>query len=116
MDLPVFSETRPLAPERDTYEKYSIRVPGVGGKIRMIRRGDHKLILTPSPEGAELELYDLAVDPTETTNLAEDLPDIARRLGWELEKWFSGYEEADTSPLELDEEDLESLRALGYLD
>lgn len=116
LDLPVFSETRPLAPERDSYEKYSIRVPGVGGKIRMIRRGDHKLILTPTPEGVDLELYDLAVDPEETTNLAKELPDIARRLGWELEKWFSGYEETDTSPLELDQEDLESLRALGYLD
>jgi len=105
-----------MAPDRDAYEKYPIRVPGVGGKSRMIRRGNHKLILTPTPEGVDLELYDLAVDPTETTNLAEDLPDIARRLGWELENWFSGYEGADTSPLELDEEDMESLRALGYLD
>ena len=115
-DLPVFSETRPMAPDRDAYERYPIQVPGVGGKSRMIRRGRHKLILTPTPEGVDLELYDLAVDPTETTNLAEDLPDITRKLGWELENWFSGYEGADTSPLELDEEDMESLRALGYLD
>ena len=116
LDLPVFSETRPKAPNREAFEKYPIRVPGVGGKSRMIRRGDYKLILTPTPEGVELQLFDLGADPTETTNLAEALPDVVRQLGWELEKWFSGYEGSDTSPLELDDEDMESLRALGYLD
>ena len=116
LDLPVFSETRPKVPKREAFENYPIRVPGVSGKSRMIRHGNYKLILTPTPEGVDLQLYDLSADPTETTNLAEDLPDIARQLGWELENWFSGYEGADTSALDLDDEDIESLRALGYLD
>jgi arylsulfatase A-like enzyme len=115
-DLPVFSETRPKAAEREDYERYPVKVAGVEGKVRMIRHGNHKLILTPVPDGYELQLYDLEVDPGETTNLSRSQPDLARRLGWELEQWFSGYQEADTSPLELDEEDMESLRALGYLD
>ncbi len=115
-DLPVFSETRPKAAEREDYERYPVKVAGVEGKVRMIRRGSHKLILTPLPDGYDLQLYDLEADPGETTNLSRSQPDLARRLGWELEQWFSGYQEADTSPLELDEEDLESLRALGYLD
>lgn len=115
-ELSVFSETRPRAPERQELARYPVKIPGVEGKLRMIRRGDHKLILTPTQSGYELQMYDLATDPRETTNLADDMPDLARRLGWELEQWFAGYQEADTSPLDLDEEDLESLRALGYLD
>ena len=49
-DLPVFAETRPKAPSRDAYWRYPIRVPGVPGKVRMIRRGNYKLILTPTPD------------------------------------------------------------------
>ena len=84
--------------------------------IRMVRQGDFKLVLYPTPDGYELELYDVVSDPKETTHLAEELPDVAKDLAWRLEEWFSNYDEADVAPLDLDEEDLESLRALGYID
>jgi len=50
------------------------------------------------------------------TNLTGELPEVAKRLATELEEWSTGYEDADTEPLELDAEDLESLRSLGYID
>ena len=115
LELPVFAESRPGVVGRDAYSRYPLALPGVAGKIRMIRRGDHKLILTPATDGNRLQLYDLANDPAETTDLAARRPELTRHLVWELESWFSAYREADTSALELDEADLESLRSLGYL-
>ena len=114
--LPAFSETRPRIPERGEFDRYRLLVPGVEGKLRMIRRENYKLTLFPTPDGYELELYDLDLDPDETTNLVTEVPEVARRLAGELEKWFAGYEDADTAPLELDAEDVESLRSLGYID
>jgi arylsulfatase A len=61
------------------------------------------------------ELYDLAVDPGESRNLAAERPDIAGRLRGEFEKWFAdvtagqSYERApievgrpDENPVEID--------------
>jgi arylsulfatase A-like enzyme len=48
------------------------RYPGVVGKLRGLRDGRFKLILTPEKEGPELELYDVLADPEETHNLALD--------------------------------------------
>lgn len=116
LNLPAFSETRTKVAERGEFERYRLLVPGVEGKIRSIRRENYKLILYPTPDGFDIELFDLELDPEEGTNLAVDLPEVTRRLAGELERWFSGYQDADTAPLELDQKDLESLRALGYVD
>ena len=48
------------------------------GKGNSIIRVDHKLIRRPK---GELELYDLAEDPAETTNLADKFPDLTDALG-----------------------------------
>lgn len=110
------SETRPKPVERGEFARNRLRVPGVEGKIRSIRRGLYKLIVYPTREGADVELFDLEKDPGEMENLAEELPDVTRELITDLEAWFAGYREADTSALELDPEDIESLRSLGYID
>ena len=116
MSLPAFSETRPRVADRGDFDRYRLRVPGVEGKTRSIRKDNYKLILYPTPGGYDLELFDLETDPAESANLAEELPEVAKGLAWRLEEWFSNYADADVMPLDLDEEDLESLRALGYID
>ncbi len=50
--------------------------------IRAIRSGRWKYISSG-------ELYDLLVDPTEKTNLAEQLPDVAERLRGRMAEFFS---------------------------
>lgn len=54
-----------------------------------IRDGRWKL-MHPTGEGGEIELYDLANDPAETTNLAGEHKDIARRLSKQIETWTQG--------------------------
>jgi arylsulfatase A-like enzyme len=48
------------------------RYYGVVGKLRGLRDGRFKLILTPEEEGPEFELYDVIADPEETHNLVLD--------------------------------------------
>ena len=48
------------------------------GKGHSIIRGDHKLIRRPN---GDVEVYDLAEDPAETTNLAKKFPILAETLG-----------------------------------
>ena len=40
------------------------------------------------PEGAAIELYDLIADPSETTDLAADMPDVVDRLKAGYDSWF----------------------------
>lgn len=44
------------------------------------------------PEPSAPELYNLAEDPLETTNLADRHPDVVRRLLLDLETWFDDVE------------------------
>ncbi|HVR30501.1 MAG TPA: hypothetical protein VMS86_13320, partial [Thermoanaerobaculia bacterium] len=63
-------------PGRETYWN----TPGAA-----IRSGEMKLI---HRFGGATELYDLAVDPGETRDLAAERPEVARRLDAELERWL----------------------------
>ena len=44
------------------------------------------------PEPPKPELFDLAVDPGEEANVADDHPDISSRMLTELETWFEEVE------------------------
>jgi len=126
-----FAESAVLRPERAGLAHYRQYLPGVPGKWRMIRSGDYKLICVPgeNPVAADLrvgrspqessptfEVYNLAADPQESHNLAEELPDLTRTLADKLEAWFARYDTADTTPREPTPEELEQLRSLGYID
>ncbi len=80
--------------------------------LRAMRTERYKLIEAP-----RWELYDLQADPREESNLADELPDVARRLRKELAELASALEAgaAAAPQLELDETTMRQLRALGYV-
>ena len=75
--------------------------------LRSARHGPWKWIEAPEPE-----LYDLAVDPGETTNRLSANPEIADWLRQELSRIPT---EAAALAVSLDRGDLQGLRALGYV-
>jgi arylsulfatase A-like enzyme/Flp pilus assembly protein TadD len=74
-------------------------------ELRSLTLWPHKLVMAPKPE-----LYDLSKDPGETKNLIDELPDVARALGRELETMVA----SPAVPQSVDRETLEKLKALGY--
>ncbi len=108
---------------------YVVQGGGEGGLrphqfTRAIQDGEWKLVYTPSAryqalqQGVEYELYNVIEDPDETSNVAEDHPDVVERLRVELQEII-----AATGPIagppgrepRYTEAELESLRALGYI-
>jgi arylsulfatase A len=58
---------------------------------------EHGLVRDPEPAreippAPPAELYNLAADPLEQTNVADQYPDISHRLSLELESWFESVE------------------------
>jgi uncharacterized sulfatase len=72
------------------------------------------------PEGwPELELYDHRNDPLNLDDVAADHPEIVERLAAKLEAWHEQATEARVEPdsvgAEASAEEMEKLRALGYV-
>lgn len=100
-------------------------VPGPAGRWTAAGDGRYKLIHIPRRGGEILELYDLAADPGETRNLADDpaLAEVRARLLREVK----GYADYGAGPpasgprppgVDLDSlspEDRARLRSLGYI-
>ncbi len=68
----------------------------------------------------EFELFDHAEDPLNLTNVAADHPDVVERLAKELEAWkratLAGKLQAGgEGDATLSSEEMDRLRALGYL-
>ncbi|MEE8572816.1 MAG: hypothetical protein V3T20_06115, partial [Gemmatimonadota bacterium] len=90
-------------------------------RIRSLTRGDMKFIW--GGDGRH-ELYDLAHDPDELTNLIESRKhsDVRHDMETRLTAWFQELEqERDDGPRaddseELDEATKEALRSLGYME
>ena len=85
----------------------------VTGRFRAVLLGDWKLIWTPeqTPD-LEYQLYDLRSDPQEISDLyAPDHPQVAH-LKQLLKKWLRVTEDDGLPPTK---EDLEALKALGYV-
>lgn len=92
---------------------------------RTVRDGDWKLIYVPDErdraelDGTEYELYDLATDPDEMRNLAEEHPEVVEELRTVLFDWIANTGAKDfreQSEVPIDAATEENLRALGYLD
>jgi len=84
-------------------------------RIRMIRSGSHKLIWKT---GVSAELFDLATDPGEQQDVESALPELRDRLLGELRAWSLGVEPRQPPGAfeSRDQESLERLRALGYVE
>jgi len=87
-----------------------------------ILSGDYKLIHNRARRAGvpEFELYDLAADPREQTNLAAGKPEVVARLARVLEAWHKSALQARLKPDSeaagsMSPEQLERLRALGYI-
>lgn len=88
-----------------------------------VRCGDLKLILNRDDRrhwrsGSELELYDLARDPSERSNLAAARPIAVACLRQELDRFARRATPSDAAGdalLPLTRDDLEQLRAMGYV-
>jgi len=83
--------------------------------LRSIIVGDHRLI---AQDGGRVELYDLANDPLERIDLADEFPDVVAELLRKLdgiERSAPRYTRTTRVPPPPDEAMLEHLRGLGYL-
>jgi arylsulfatase A-like enzyme len=102
--IPVISESFPSGPMRSMHPRFD-RVE------RALFRGAFKLIRSSS---GKRELYDLRRDPAETTSVSAE-PEVARRLDAELDRFLETLAPEFGSTVDLDEEALERLRSLGYV-
>jgi arylsulfatase A-like enzyme len=73
-----------------------------------------------APATPEFELFDRDEDPLDRTNVADAHPDVVQSLSREIDAWRKQAESARLKPdaestKALGKEDLERLRALGYV-
>jgi hypothetical protein len=82
-------------------------------KQQVIVKWPFKLFVT---ENGDLELYNLSDDPGEAINLSRRFPEIVRKLSDELSDWKRNTPETKSDDDEAyTPEEIESLRALGYV-
>ncbi|HEX9636555.1 MAG TPA: sulfatase [Acidobacteriota bacterium] len=103
--------TRPIYLHRRPYRGERIAGAWFQGERFAVRLGNWKLL--ERSEDSKDELYDLANDPEEQTNLYAADSTEAQSLATLLGAWKQASG-ADGAALELSEEDLARLRALGY--
>lgn len=85
------------------------------GPRQAVRRGRYKLIVDRST-GLET-LHDLAIDPAEMRDYSSHLPTVRDELRAALITWQQqARSSVQTTPLTLTEEEIERLRALGYIE
>jgi choline-sulfatase len=103
----------PPAPQTTYAESLTPLVHYQWSDLRVLRDGPWKYILAPRPE-----LYDLAADPGERTDLATSNPATARRLRAALEGLLKAERALaldPASPPAVSAETLQKLGALGYV-
>lgn len=87
----------------------------IGDRYKLIRS-----VPKDTTQSIQIELYDLLSDPGETVNLTDSLPDVAAALLAELHERLSYCDSLKIQPSDLpqnvlSDQDLERLRALGYV-
>jgi hypothetical protein len=112
---PALSESLPFLPRLP--ERKRIHLKGNAGKMRALREFPWKLIATPRSDGHDWELYRLDEDPGEMSNLAGSgagaESEMMAKLLAVLELEAAG--EAPDGEAQIDEEQLELLKSLGYV-
>lgn len=105
--MPLLDLLQEAAPVRRIYsETFYPRLHFGWSELTSLADGAHHYIEGPDPE-----LYDLAADPDERTNvLARE-----RRLFAEMRKELSGFDRKLAPPAAVDEESRQAMMALGYI-
>jgi arylsulfatase A-like enzyme len=96
---------------------FTAPAPTVPRRELGVRQGEWSLIVHESAEAGahRRELFE-RVDGVDQPRRLRDEPERVRILSDALESWVSGTNGASSSRIELDEDTLEHLRALGYVD
>lgn len=112
---PYAFEGRSLRPVIEGDEPVNRVAFGLQGEARTVRDGRYRLV--HYLESGRTELYDLAEDPGETVNLAEEMPQVTARLRQVIELWMETMEDqVGAGTTQHGAQALErELRALGYL-
>ncbi len=102
----------------ETYGGAVPRLPGAkflmgGGPMRTGMVRDGWKIITG---GGEDELFNIANDPTELTNLAEEQPQRIEELKKVIQAWQKEHPRGKTQVVPLSDVDRDALRSLGYLE
>jgi len=106
---------RPLFGEAAGAEGHGEPLRAIYPVYRSVRQGRFKLIQDSLT--AESRLYDLESDPTERSDIRSRQPEVAARLEAALEARHREVAAggADAAPAVLDPEEIDRLRALGYV-
>ncbi|HEX3127878.1 MAG TPA: sulfatase-like hydrolase/transferase [Thermoanaerobaculia bacterium] len=105
--MPLLDLLQEKAPVRRIYsETFYPRIHFGWSELTSLADGRHHYIESPDPE-----LYDLAADPDERTNVLSR----ERRLFAEMRKEMSGYDRRLAPPAAVDEESRQAMMALGYI-
>ena len=106
---------RPIYGEASGGLSWESVAPGQFPVRRALRRDNWKLV--HDKKSGRFELYDLATDPGEQHDRFDEMPAIASRLADEMRERYDGFgSEAESGEeVELSEEEIEQLRALGYI-
>jgi arylsulfatase A-like enzyme len=109
--VPVLEGREPLDPALPLFlfRPDNTEIPG---EQYAIRQGDWKLIRGP---GEMRELFDLGADPREREDRSAAEAERVRELERQLDRWLRAHQRADAAPDLVSPEDLERLRALGYV-
>jgi arylsulfatase A-like enzyme len=85
----------------------------IPGEQYAVRVGDWKLIV--GPDAGARELFDLSRDPGEQNDLSAQEPARVEALDRKIHDWLAAHRRGDVVPDSVSQEDLERLRALGYV-
>lgn len=88
-------------------------VPGVRGKVRMVRDRDSKLVMVPRLLREETRLFDLRSDPAELIDVAAHHPERVAELRALLQP-FIDRDQGNTQVPQLTDNQREQLQQLGY--
>jgi arylsulfatase A-like enzyme len=106
---------RPLYGEASGGLTYDIMMEGIFPVYRSLRRDNYKLI--HDSKSQSFALYDLHADPGEERDISSLEPALKAKLISEMQQRYGDFsaEPAPENRVELDREELERLRALGYV-
>jgi arylsulfatase A-like enzyme len=101
--------------ERRHFKNPEFRGFSVRGNKFAVRQKHWKYIW--APEGGIAELYDLAKDPQELSNVVSEHPEVAAKLKEMIILWKEAQESGQVGVVQtIDQQSLDKLKALGYVE